>query len=553
MAQTTTATVVTAFYPIKSKFPPQQYLEWAQRFLQLAAPIVLFTEPSLADTFAALRPAGLAMHIVPRPFEELDTWTLYKSQWRKAHTLDHEAAAHTPELYAIWAQKPFFVAEVVAANPFGTDTFYWCDIGAFRDPTIAPSILATFPCADRLRQVAPAILLNSVAPMDVAEHRRYPDGIWGDFTCVNRIVGGLWGGTGPACLRWLAAYEAQLIRYFTAPTDRFAGKDQSVMLSAYLEDTTLAFIAKPTTRQGDHWFFQEYLLAKGTETPLERDTSYTYMGPPPPPPITVSLMGGLGNQLFQVAAAYAHARRHGGRLVLAEAKQVEDGRPMYWSSVLWRFRHFLHAGPSPLFIKPAHWEPAATEYAAIPRPCSLGQRLMGYYQSPKYFQSASKELRALFAPGADCLATVRERYSDLLEMRERVVVVHARRGDYVKAAAHHGPLEPAYYERAMQCTQQKVRNPLYLLVSDEPMWWMQVMSEIPQLQQHAFRILMETDEVVTFALLQQFSAFIVANSSYSWWTAWLAEGNPVIAPAAWFGPEGPKQWEDIYMNHWVRV
>lgn len=548
------ATVVTAFYPIRSKFPPQQYMEWAARFLQLAAPIVLFTEPALAETFAALRPAGLPLHIVPRPFADLDTWVKYRAEWEQAHKLDHEAAYHTAELYAIWAQKPFFVAEVVAANPFGTDTFYWCDIGAFRDSAISPQVLATFPRADRLREVHPAILMNSVAPMEVVEHRRYPDGIWGDFSKVNRIVGGLWGGTGTACLRWLSAYEAQLIRYFTAPTDRFAGKDQSVMLSAYLEDPTLAYIARPTTKQGDHWFFQQYLLSAGTvDVPLEADPSYRYIGPPPPPPITVSIMGGLGNQLFQIAAAYTHARRQGGRLVLATEKAEPDGRPLYWSSVLRRFQHFLHIGPSALYIKPTHWEPAATVYAPVPRPCSLGQRLQGYFQSPKYFQSCAKEIRALFAPDAAMLQRVKERYGDLLEMRERVVVVHARRGDYEKAAAHHGPLTPAYYERAMQLVRQKVKDPLFLLVSDEPMWWMQVMSDIPQLQANAFRILMEEDEVLTFALLQQFSAFVVANSSFSWWTAWLAGGNPVIAPAAWFGPDGPKEWADIYPESWVRV
>ncbi len=550
-----TATVITAFFPIQSKFPTAQYLEWAQRFLQLAAPIVLFTTEELASTFASLRVNQKPLHIITTSFEDLDMWKLYKHQWLTQHTLDHEAAYHTPELYALWAQKSVFVAEVVKTNPFGTDTFYWCDIGAFRDPNISPSILATFPQAALLRAQHPAILLNSVASLGADERLRRSDGIFGNFQHVNRIVGGLWGGTAHACIRWRAAFESQLIRYFTTP-GRFAGKDQSVMLSAFLEDPSLAVIARPTTSQGDHWFFQEYLLsAEGA--PFEPDASYMSLppvAPPPPPKVTVKLMGGLGNQMFQIATAVAYARTHNAQLVLATEKAEPDGRPMYWETAFHRFQHLLHPPTQSFpFIKPAHWEEAATIWRPLPAPPSIGMRLNGYFQSPRYFQQHAEYVRALFRPSADVLTTIKERQGDMLEMRDRVVVVHARRGDYLKAAAHHGPLTADYYRRAMALAAEKVENPVFMLVSDDPMWWFQVMPELPLLQSHAFTILSEEDEVVTMALLQQFRHFIVANSSFSWWAAWMAAAPLVIAPARWFGPEGPKQWEDIDVPYWLRI
>jgi hypothetical protein len=550
-------TIVTAFYPIKSKFPPQQYMEWAQRFLQLAAPIVLFTEPELVDTFKAMRLENKqSLHIVATPFHELDMWVQYKDEWRKQHALDHEAAYHTPELYAIWAQKPAFVAEAIRQNPFQTEYFYWCDIGAFRDPNIAPEILETFPTPSILRMISAnsAILLNSVAPLEPLEKLRQPDGIMGDFRRVNRIVGGLWGGTATACMRWYSAYETQLIRYFQA--GRFAGKDQSVMLSAYLENTQLAVVARPTTKAGDHWFFQHYLLTDNA--PFEQDRSYSVIGPPPPPPVTVKLMGGLGNQLFQIATAWAYAKQHGGRLMLAPTKEVEDGRPMYWSSIFQRFRHFL--ADATTVVKPVHWEPAATEYAAIPAPSSLGMRLQGYFQSPLYFlhnhQQYAAELKALIRPTATDLIAVKKRHGELFatqEMQDRIVVIHARRTDYLKAADHHGPLTAEYYRKAMDTMAQKVQNPFYVLVADDPLWFLEVLPELPQLQTNPFTILTEDDEVVAFTLLQQFRHYIIANSTYSWWFAWLADAQNVIAPKQWFGPTGPKRWDDIYMPHWIRV
>lgn len=546
-------TVVTAFYPIRSKFPQEQYLEWAQRFLQLNAPIVLFTEPHLKATFQAMR-LFLPLCIITVPFDQLDTWILYREEWQKQHALDHEAAYHSPELYAIWAQKPFFVEHAIKENPFNTEYFYWCDIGAFRDPNIPAKILTQFPKADILKMVSPAILLNSVAPLEAAEKVRCADGIYGDFTRANRIVGGLWGGSATACLRWRAAYEAQLIRYFAA--GRFAGKDQSVMLSAYLEDTSLGAIARPTVRDGDHWFFQQWLLCD--MAPFEQDRSYfTIVGPPPPPPVSVRLMGGLGNQMFQIAAAYAYSRLHGCRLLLSAEKQEADGRPMYWTSAFQRFQHMLpksrYGGPP--VIKPAHWEAAATEYSAIPAPTSLGLRLQGYFQSPKYFNSPTiaSELRALFAPSFAIEKRIREEYANLMEMRDRVVVVHARRGDYLKAVEHHGVLGVDYYRAAMSRMIEKVKDPHFLLVAEEPLWFLEVLGDLPALQTHPFQILMEQDEVVTMGLLQKFRHFVIANSSFSWWFSWLADSRSVVAPRQWFGPTGPKKWEDIYEDGWERV
>jgi hypothetical protein len=553
------ATLITAFYPIKSKFPPTQYLEWTSQFMHLKAPIVLFTTPELVEVFAGMRgPTTGPLHIIPRPFEELATWTLYSQQWIVHHDYDIEkdTISHTPELYALWAQKAFFVEEVTALNPFGTSHFFWCDIGAFRNPTTHSRILDTFPASQHLPQ-DDRILLCSVAGLKLpADGERRRDRIVGDFGTHDRIVGGLWGGTAAACRRWKAAYEAQLIKYFAA--GRFAGKDQSVMLSAFLENPRgLAIIVEPPMNRlgGARWFFLQELLTEPALAPFVSDPTYL-AAPVPTRRIHLTVMGGLANQMFQVAAAYAAARRTGAQLVLAAQKERDDGRPLYWQTVLHRFQHFISSvATTPT---PTWWEPAPTVYAQPPPPPANGDlRIAGYFQSSKYFADCATEMRLLMRPDAPTLAAIKrdQTYADLLEARDRVVIVHARRTDYLKHADHHGPLTAAYYKAATAAIHARIADPIFLLVSDDPMYWMEIMSEVPAFQTATFQILMENDEIRTLALLQQFKWFIIANSTFSWWAAWLSDAPPenVYAPARWFGPTGPANYEDIYEPSWNRI
>ena len=219
-------TLVTCYYPLRSKYPDAQYIQWARTFLQLDASIVLFTEPALAPLFRSIHEqqhaqqqqhahhAGGATNklcILEVPFEQLDAWTLWKEQWIQQHELDPEKNIHSPELYAIWAQKAFFVKKAVDLNPFKTEFFFWCDIGAFREGSLNPVVQTSFP--DSRFLLADRILFSSVAPLAPDDFLRGPDGIKGDFLRVDRLVGGLWGGGAAGCVRWLAAYRSMLERY----------------------------------------------------------------------------------------------------------------------------------------------------------------------------------------------------------------------------------------------------------------------------------------------------------------------------------------------------
>jgi hypothetical protein len=265
-------TLVTAYYQIKSKFSASRYMEWGATFLKVEAPIVLFTEEDLVPHIKTMR-GNLPIQIYTIPFVELDTWRLYKDKWIEHHSIDPEKNIHTPELYSIWAQKPFFVESAIKHNPFNTEYFFWCDFGAFRDPGIDTIILKSFPKANHL--LKNKILLQAINPLKGSDKHPKDDGICGEVITDRwnevRLVGGLWGGGIEGCLKWKDAYTKMLNRYFAS--GRFAGKDQIVMLSAYLENPTLASVIKCTLSGIDDWFFFEHLLSD-KNVYLEYDTTY---------------------------------------------------------------------------------------------------------------------------------------------------------------------------------------------------------------------------------------------------------------------------------------
>ena len=266
-------TVVTAFYPIKSKFPSTKYFEWAHTFMKLSSPIILFTDASLTALFKSMR-GDKPIFIVELPFDELDTWKLYENKWKAHWHIDPEKHIHTPELYAIWAQKVFFVERAIELNVFSTDYFFWCDIGAFRNPSISNVILNSFPTTHFMKYEK--LILQAIGIIPESEKTMKDDGIFGEPINYKwnecRLVGGLWGGSTTACIQWKKSYQETLEKYFSA--NRFAGKDQAVMLSTYLANPILANIVRSTKTGIDNWFFLEHLLSDEKNTYL-LDESYT--------------------------------------------------------------------------------------------------------------------------------------------------------------------------------------------------------------------------------------------------------------------------------------
>jgi hypothetical protein len=273
--------------------------------------------------------------------------------------------------------------------------------------------------------------------------------------------------------------------------------------------------------------------------------------------VTVNIMGGLGNQMFQLATAYSYAKKYNGNLKILRNKYENDGRPLYWDTILKGFKKFLvDTIPSGL---PEWKEKDATEYSIIEPLTKKGLYLRGYLQSPLYFSDleTQKEIKELFKPTDDLLNIIYNKYKLLIENKDRIVVLHARRTDYLRnqdIINFHGPLSVDYYLTAIKRFTEIVANPIFVLVSDDSSFWVSVINNSLELNTSNTYILDNENEINTFVLLQQFKYFAIANSTFSWWASWMSSNlKKVIAPSKWFGPTGPKNYKDLYMPYWELI
>ncbi|MEZ6131733.1 MAG: alpha-1,2-fucosyltransferase [Planctomycetaceae bacterium] len=272
--------------------------------------------------------------------------------------------------------------------------------------------------------------------------------------------------------------------------------------------------------------------------------------------IIVRLSGGLGNQLFQFATGRALSIRHQQPLVIDDRVFHEDrfrqfGMSLFrakfqlpvestdvqnilppsrkrWAAFLkWRLTH----GRRLIYLREKSLAFDSTVLNTGPN-----SYLHGYWQSEQYFADVAEEIRRELTlridPGGEnpaCLAQIRSGVS---------VSIHVRRGDYVsdpKASRVHGTCSVQYYRNAAQEIAGRISDPLtFYVFSDDPEWTKQNLN-LP----FATRYVCHNDDAHNYEDLRLMSAcdhHIVANSSFSWWGAWLGQ-NPnrlVIAPKVWF-------------------
>ena len=283
--------------------------------------------------------------------------------------------------------------------------------------------------------------------------------------------------------------------------------------------------------------------------------------------ITVKIYGGLGNQMFQYAAGRALSLWHQAPLCLdiswfsqkhehttARSYQLDIFKNItakvqkksflpcqrliasirkYWS--------FSHTIREPSF---SYWP----GFFEVTPPATLD----GYWQCEKYFLKFQKEIRHDFTFPA--LPEKAEHLSKQIAATPESVSVHIRRGDYVnnpQTQAFHGNLQQDYYSRALQLIKVTYGKTGLFIFSDDPQWARQnfdccghdaviVDLNFPAAPHHDMH------------LMSLCKHHIIANSSFSWWGAWLGSSRGLtIAPRKWFAQKAFDEYKDIYCKDWI--
>jgi hypothetical protein len=252
-------TVVTAYYPIPSKFGVQDYIKWMLQFWpRIQCNLIFFTDPALVATFEEAFKNRASTKIIGVPFSSLSAFErLSPLVWVYTRSLDSEQG-HTPELYALWYEKKEFVARAIQMNPFNSREFVWCDAGIGRYPDWIP-LLSTFPQSKMIPRGQ--MLLLEIDPFKEEDRVCDEHGIYGQFGTRATIGAGILASDIDGWNRWSKAYDAMLLRYYLA--GRFIGKDQNIIGSMILERPELARIVKRPSKLGPvaGWFYLLFFLS----------------------------------------------------------------------------------------------------------------------------------------------------------------------------------------------------------------------------------------------------------------------------------------------------
>ena len=264
--------------------------------------------------------------------------------------------------------------------------------------------------------------------------------------------------------------------------------------------------------------------------------------------IRIVMLGRTGNNLFQYALGRVLAEKHAVPLVL-------DGSwfdPAGWALVSCLKRLDLKARVQQQFPFAArvmrklsgrhYWEfrgvPVLKEsladhrfdprFLTAPASCVI----MGYFQTPKYFAGFEEVLREEFRTDRLPWADATRRMGDLMESGPSVAV-HVRRTDYI-GNPDAEVCGPAYYREAMDRLRSRVGGLRFYLFSDDPAWCHEHLAgtdaEVCALPDA------NGDPLHDLHLMSRAQHHIIANSSYSWWAAWLGlkPGQQVLMPDVWF-------------------
>jgi len=300
---------------------------------------------------------------------------------------------------------------------------------------------------------------------------------------------------------------------------------------AYNEDPDI--VARGLARQD-----KDIENPQGQEAEIRAKIPYKTLAHDIPEPmysIVPTLAGGLGNMMFQIAAAtglstekhkvvsnFAHVgTQH--RLPTAYEKNIFRNIPKLQSDLKTQVvtvDSFTH-------------QPGVLPMSDV--------LLNGYYQSPKYFEHARDSIVELFSPTEEIKEYISKKYGNL----KGFVSIHVRRGDYTNLSEHHHNLDLKYYLNAIDYFM----GYKFMVFSDDIDWCKENFNFSSE------SIFVEGEEdYVDLYLMSSCEHNIIANSTFSWWAAYLNK-NPekkVIYPDKWFGPKNSQfSTQDLFPNDWI--
>ena len=265
-------------------------------------------------------------------------------------------------------------------------------------------------------------------------------------------------------------------------------------------------------------------------------------------------LGQLGNQMFQYASLKGIANQNGYNFCIPNHNEIfEDGLGNRLHIEL--FKPFVLENFSDLNVqlidgdRPVVQEGSFHFNEQLFNNCPDWVCLHGFFQTEKYFKNIEQEIREDFTFTDDILEPCKEM---MRQFDEPPISLHIRRGDFLINSANHHNLGLDYYEKALDVMPRVYDScdlPV-LIFSDDPEWC----KEQELFSSNRFMVAEGNSAYVDMCLMSLCSRHIIANSTFSWWGAWLANSKQVVAPSVWFGPNNAHlDIKDLYLDDWVVI
>lgn len=258
--------------------------------------------------------------------------------------------------------------------------------------------------------------------------------------------------------------------------------------------------------------------------------------------VTVRLVGGLGNYMFEIAAAYAYGRKYGKEVVISTQNLFTPQQHFdrYHTTIFEK-------------IKPKHipdldnfkvYRDPAFHYTEIP--FIEGDVLLdGHFQSEKYFEESKDFIKDLFT----C-----HRKKDIFDMWQEVgelqgktpCSIHIRRGDYLHHSGCFSIIPLDWYKKAIELMPS---DSIFIIFSDDKEWIRENFKE----EDGKYLLADPSVDYDDMIMMSLCSNNIIGNSTFSWWGAWLNDSptKQIITPEKWFvGMCSNQSTKDLIPSSW---
>lgn len=257
--------------------------------------------------------------------------------------------------------------------------------------------------------------------------------------------------------------------------------------------------------------------------------------------VSTRLMGGLGNMMFQIATVHSIALRDNKEMICDITEMQIPHKPYtYYTNNIFRNVKFSNS-----LTNLKNMGEGGFHYTPIPK-MNGNVKLVGHFQSEKYFIDYKNEILKLFEIDEKTKSILLEKYGDIIN--QDTCSIHVRRGDYLGLQNHH-PIQPiSYYENSIKIIGEDKH---FLIFSDDIKWCEENFNFLKNKTFVSGNL-----DYEDLYLMSMCKNNIIANSTFSWWGAWLNknENKQVIIPSKWFGIfNSHLNTNDLYCDKWIKL